>query len=90
MRGRVDLSVRLIFSESSGLPNRRRGRHRPTHSARSPASTRFHRRPLAFSPELPFFAELDRARVILLTGAGGGADVFAALPLYFARQPLPM
>ena len=41
---------------------------------------------MAFSPELPFFAELDRARVILLAGAGGGADVFAALPLYFALR----
>ena len=32
---------------------------------------------------LPFFDELSRAETVLLAGAGGGADVFAALPLYF-------
>ncbi|HYT88350.1 MAG TPA: DUF1152 domain-containing protein [Gemmataceae bacterium] len=35
---------------------------------------------------LPFFDELDRARTILLAGAGGGYDVFSGLPLYFGLR----
>lgn len=35
---------------------------------------------------LPFFAELDRARTILLAGAGGGFDIFSGLPLYFGLR----
>lgn len=33
---------------------------------------------------LPFFERLEGARAVLLAGAGGGFDVFAGLPLYFA------
>jgi hypothetical protein len=35
---------------------------------------------------LPFFAELQGARSILLAGAGGGFDVYCGLPLYFALR----
>jgi hypothetical protein len=33
--------------------------------------------------EIPFFKEMAPAQTVLLAGAGGGFDVFAALPLYF-------
>jgi hypothetical protein len=36
--------------------------------------------------QLPFFAELEEARSILLAGAGGGFDVFSGLPLYFGLR----
>jgi hypothetical protein len=36
--------------------------------------------------KLPFFAELDGSKSILLAGCGGGFDVFGALPLYFALR----
>jgi hypothetical protein len=36
--------------------------------------------------DLPFFAELASARRILLAGAGGGYDVFCALPIYFGLR----
>jgi hypothetical protein len=36
--------------------------------------------------QLPFFAELNDARRVLLAGAGGGFDVFSGLPLYFALR----
>src|SRR3954447_26351887 len=36
--------------------------------------------------QLPFFAELERARTILIAGAGGGFDVFSGLPLYFGLR----
>src|SRR5688572_21248935 len=32
--------------------------------------------------KLPFFRELVRAEVILIGGAGGGYDIFSALPLF--------
>lgn len=35
---------------------------------------------------LPIFEELYRAQTVLLAGAGGGFDVFAGLPLYFALR----
>jgi len=35
---------------------------------------------------LPFFAELEAARTILIAGAGGGFDVFSGLPLYFGLR----
>lgn len=35
---------------------------------------------------LPILDRLDGARSILITGIGGGFDVFAGLPLYFALQ----
>src|SRR5436305_4808002 len=35
---------------------------------------------------LPFFAELEGARTVLLAGAGGGFDVFSGLPLYFGLR----
>src|SRR6266571_1706491 len=35
---------------------------------------------------LPFFAELEGARRILLAGAGGGFDIFCGLPLYFGLR----
>src|SRR5947209_1449165 len=35
---------------------------------------------------LPFFAELEDARTVLLAGAGGGFDVFCGLPLYFGLR----
>lgn len=41
---------------------------------------------MTFHLDLPFFRELDQAHRVLLAGAGGGADVFAALPLYFALK----
>jgi hypothetical protein len=41
---------------------------------------------VSLSVELPFFHRLEPARVVLLAGAGGGADLFAALPLYFALR----
>jgi hypothetical protein len=34
----------------------------------------------------PFLAELKASRRVLLAGAGGGFDVFCALPLYFALR----
>lgn len=36
--------------------------------------------------ELPFFQELSNSRSILLAGAGGGFDIFAGLPLFFALK----
>src|SRR3954454_25066708 len=36
--------------------------------------------------QLPFFAELEGAKSILLAGAGGGFDVFSGLPLYFGLR----
>jgi len=33
--------------------------------------------------KLPFFAELDKARNVLILGAGGGFDIYCGLPLYF-------
>jgi hypothetical protein len=36
--------------------------------------------------QLPFFAELESARTILLAGAGGGFDIFSGLPLYFGLR----
>ena len=33
--------------------------------------------------KIPFFAELEKATTILIVGAGGGFDVFSALPIYF-------
>jgi len=41
---------------------------------------------VSFHLDLPFFSELDQARTILLAGAGGGADLFVGLPLYFALK----
>lgn len=41
---------------------------------------------MSFHPHLPFFAELDGAKRVLLAGAGGGADLFTGLPLYFALR----
>jgi hypothetical protein len=35
---------------------------------------------------LPLFAELEKARSILLAGAGGGFDIFSGLPLYFGLR----
>ncbi len=35
---------------------------------------------------LPFFDELSDAQTVLLAGAGGGFDVFSALPLYFGLK----
>jgi hypothetical protein len=35
---------------------------------------------------LPFFDALDRAKNILIAGAGGGFDVFCGLPLYFSLK----
>ncbi|MBC8139571.1 MAG: hypothetical protein H8F28_27135, partial [Fibrella sp.] len=35
---------------------------------------------------LPFFDALANAETILLAGAGGGYDIFAGLPLYFALR----
>jgi hypothetical protein len=35
---------------------------------------------------LPFFHELEKAKNVLLAGAGGGYDIFTGLPLYFALQ----
>jgi len=35
---------------------------------------------------LPFHEQLDRARTVLIAGCGGGFDVFAGLPLYFALE----
>src|SRR5947209_11812314 len=36
--------------------------------------------------QLPFFAELEKARTVLIAGAGGGFDVFSGLPLYFGLR----
>lgn len=36
--------------------------------------------------QLPFFREIESSRTVLLAGAGGGFDIFAALPLYFALR----
>src|SRR5215467_11959516 len=36
--------------------------------------------------QLPFFAELDEDRTVLIAGAGGGFDVFSGLPLYFGLR----
>jgi hypothetical protein len=36
--------------------------------------------------QLPFFAELEESRSILLAGAGGGFDIFSGLPLYFGLR----
>jgi hypothetical protein len=36
--------------------------------------------------QLPFFAELEEARTVLIAGAGGGFDVFSGLPLYFGLR----
>jgi hypothetical protein len=36
--------------------------------------------------KLPFFAEIQDARTILVAGAGGGFDIFCGLPLYFGLQ----
>ncbi len=33
--------------------------------------------------KLPFFSELEQSKRILISGAGGGYDVFCGLPLYF-------
>jgi hypothetical protein len=33
---------------------------------------------------LPFFEKMDEAQTVLIAGAGGGYDIFAGLPLYFA------
>lgn len=33
-----------------------------------------------------FFQRLESAKTVLLTGAGGGFDIFAGLPLYFALR----
>lgn len=35
---------------------------------------------------LPFFTELTESKSILIAGAGGGFDIFAGLPLYFALK----
>jgi hypothetical protein len=35
---------------------------------------------------LPFFAELEAARSVLVAGAGGGFDIFSGLPLYFGLR----
>jgi hypothetical protein len=37
---------------------------------------------------LPFFGEIEKARSILLAGAGGGFDIFSGLPLYFGLRNL--
>lgn len=36
--------------------------------------------------ELPFFKELSGSKTVLIAGAGGGFDIFAGLPLYFALK----
>lgn len=33
--------------------------------------------------KLPFFAELEKSRRVLIAGAGGGFDIYAGLPLFF-------
>ena len=35
---------------------------------------------------MPFFERLDSAKRVLVAGAGGGFDVFAGLPIYFALR----
>jgi hypothetical protein len=35
---------------------------------------------------LPFIAELEQTRAVLLAGAGGGFDIFSGLPLYFGLR----
>ena len=35
---------------------------------------------------IPLFERLEGARSILIAGAGGGFDVFAGLPVYFALR----
>ena len=37
---------------------------------------------------LPLFTELEQAKTILLSGAGGGFDIFCGLPLYFSLKAL--
>jgi len=41
---------------------------------------------VSFHPDLPFFSELGRAHTVLIAGAGGGADLFCGLPLYYALK----
>ena len=41
---------------------------------------------MAIDLRFPIVAEMGGARSVLLAGAGGGADVYAALPLYFALE----
>jgi hypothetical protein len=36
--------------------------------------------------KLPFFEELEHAQNILISGAGGGFDIFSGLPLYFGLK----
>jgi hypothetical protein len=36
--------------------------------------------------QVPFFNELDRAKNILIAGAGGGFDVFCGLPIFFSLK----
>ncbi|MFW9874687.1 MAG: DUF1152 domain-containing protein [Candidatus Thorarchaeota archaeon] len=38
--------------------------------------------------KLPFFEELNHSYNILLAGAGGGHDIYSALPLYFMLQKM--
>ena len=37
---------------------------------------------------LPIFDQLESAKSILIAGAGGGFDVFAGLPIYFALRDM--
>ena len=41
---------------------------------------------MPFDLQLPVITELERASSVLLAGAGGGSDIFAALPLYGALR----
>src|SRR4051794_28572911 len=36
--------------------------------------------------QLPFLAQLEPARTVLIAGAGGGFDLFSGLPLYFGLR----
>jgi hypothetical protein len=55
--------------------------------SRHPSGTRRGREEQTVSRlSLPFFNELEQAGSILLAGAGGGFDVFSALPLYFGLR----
>lgn len=36
--------------------------------------------------QLPFFAELAKARNILIAGVDGGFNIFCGLPLYFGLK----